>query len=444
MLSFKKSDTISEDGQINGRGVIGLRKAYKGHVVFTESPEAFNVVENGYILVSDDVVEAVVRELPEDFDRSEIVDYGDRLIVPGFVDLHFHAPQYPNIGLGLDKELLPWLEDYTFPTEAMFSDLKFAERVYRKVVKELLKQGTTRVVLFSTIHLESTKLLVRILDESGIGAYVGKVNMDRNSPEYLIESTEGALKDTRAFLESFSDVSKRIRPIVTPRFVPTCTGELMQGLGDLAKEMDIPVQSHISENLGEVEWVAQLHPEYDNYASVYAAHGLLNNKTVMAHCVHNTDAEIQMMGERGVFSAHCPNANYNLSSGIMPVRKFINAGVHVGLGTDVGAGHKVSIAQVMSQAVQGSKMIWQMVDSSLQPLTTSEVFYMGTKGGGAFFGRVGSFEPGYRFDALVIDDTELHIELDRSVEERLQRFIYCGDDRNIHARYVDGCEIILE
>ncbi len=361
-----------------------MLKAYKGHVVYTASPEAFTVIENGYIVVENGIVKAVSHEMPKELDQSQVVDYGDRLIMPGFVDLHFHAPQYPNIGLGLDKELLPWLEDYTFPTEAKFADTDFADRVYRKVVHELLRQGTTRVVLFATIHLESSKLLARILDESGIGAYVGKVNMDRNSSEILIESTENSLRDTEAFINAFEGVSDRVKPIITPRFVPTCTPEVMEGLGQLARKYNVPVQSHISENLGEVKWVSELHPEFKDYASVYDHFGLLNDQTIMAHCVHNTDDEIGMMAERGTFSAHCPNANYNLSSGIMPVRKFLNAGVQVGLGTDVGAGHKVSIAQVMSQAVQGSKIVWQMVDNSLAPLTTSEVFYMATKGGGAF------------------------------------------------------------
>jgi guanine deaminase len=421
--------------------VIGLLKAYKGHVVYTATPKAFTVIENGYIVVENDTVKAVSKEMPEGISQDQVVDYGDRLIVPGFVDLHFHAPQYPNIGLGLDKELLPWLEDYTFPTEAKFADKAFADRVYHMVVNDLLRQGTTRVVLFATIHLESTKLLAQILDESGIGAYVGKVNMDRNSSDILIETTRQSLSDTETYLKSFDGVSDRVKPIITPRFVPTCTPELMQGLGDLAEEYDVPVQSHISENLGEVQWVSELHPEFKDYASVYDNFGLLNNQTIMAHCVHNTDDEIKMMADRGAFSAHCPNANYNLSSGIMPVRKFLNAGVNVGLGTDVGAGHKVSIAQVMSQAVQGSKMIWQMVDNKLAPLTTPEVFFLGTKGGGAFFGNVGSFEPGYKFDALVIDDDSLQIEIERSIEERVQRFIYCGDDRNIMTRFVDGSEI---
>lgn len=418
-----------------------MKKIYKGNIVYTKEPEAFTTIENGYIVVDNGIVQSVTSGKPEGFESNEIVDFGDNIIVPGFVDLHFHAPQYANIGLGLDKELLPWLEDYTFPTESKFSDMELAEKVYKKVAKELLRQGTTRVVLFATIHSKSAKKLAEILEDSGIGAYVGKVNMDRNSPEFLCEKTEDSLEETRNFIKSFAGKTTRVLPIVTPRFVPTCTLELMVGLGEMAKEYDLPIQSHISENLGEVGWVKELHPDQEDYASVYKSCGLFNEKTIMAHCVHNTDKEVDMMAKEGVFAAHCPNANYNLSSGIMPVRKFLNAGVKVGLGTDVGAGHKVSIPQVMSQAIQASKMIWQMRDKDLAPLTTPEVFYMGTKGGGRFFGNVGSFEPGYAFDALVINDESLQIAFERSLEERIQRFIYCGDDRNIVARYVEGEEI---
>ena len=216
----------------------------------------------------------------------------------------------------------------------------------------------------------------------------------------------------------------------------------MRALGDLASEFDVPVQTHISENQAEVDWVKELHPERKDYAPVYEDHGLLGGKTVLAHCVHKTDEEIEKMATLGVFAAHCPNANYNLASGIMPVRKFLNAGVKVGLGTDVGAGHKVSIASVMSSAIQASKIAWLNSGRTLAPLSTAEAFYLGTKGGGAYFGKVGSFEPGYEFDALVIDDHRLGSKEGRTLEERLQRFLYIGDDRDIVARLVSGDEIM--
>ena len=419
-----------------------MAKAYQGHILYTKNPNRFEIYENGAVIVEDGKVVEVLKTLPENQEALEIFNMGDRLIIPGFVDLHFHAPQFPNLGLGLDKELLPWLEDYTFPEEAKYSDLDYAESVYTRVAKEIWRQGTTRIVLFSSVHKESTQLLMSIFDRAGLGAFVGKVNMDRNCPDFLVESTGDSIEATKAWLEATVNLYPRVKPLITPRFVPTCTSELMRALGELAAEYNVPVQTHISENQAEVDWVRELHPESQDYASVYEEHGLMGDKTILAHCVHNTDAEIEKMAKLGVFAAHCPNANYNLASGIMPVRKFLNAGVKVGLGTDVGAGHKVSIASVMSTAIQASKIAWLNSDRTLAPLSTSEAFYLGTKGGGAYFGKVGSFEPGYEFDALVIDDHRLGVTEGRSLEERLQRYLYIGDDRDIISRFVSGNEIM--
>ncbi|MZQ96620.1 MAG: guanine deaminase [Acidaminobacter sp.] len=419
-----------------------MAKAYQGHILYTKDPDRFEIYENGAVIVEDGKVVEVLKTLPENLEALEVFNMGDRLIIPGFVDLHFHAPQFPNLGLGLDKELLPWLEDYTFPEEAKYSDLDYAESVYTRVAKEIWRQGTTRIVLFSSVHKESTQLLMSIFDRAGLGAYVGKVNMDRNCPDFLVESTMDSIEATKAWLEATVNLYPKVKPLITPRFVPTCTSELMRALGDLAAEYNVPVQTHISENQAEVDWVRELHPESADYATVYEDHGLMGDKTILAHCVHNTDAEIEKMSKLGVFAAHCPNANYNLASGIMPVRKFLNAGVKVGLGTDVGAGHKVSIASVMSTAIQASKIAWLNSDRTLAPLSTSEAFYLGTKGGGAYFGKVGSFEPGYEFDALVIDDHRLGVTEGRTVEERLQRFLYIGDDRDIISRFVSGDEIM--
>lgn len=415
-------------------------KIYKGNIIFTETSERFTILPNSYVGVAKGLVEFVGEQIPGEYHQVAVEDYGDNLIIPGFVDLHFHAPQYANLGLGLDKELLPWLNDYTFPEEAKYGNLTYAEGVYRKVAYDLWRNGTTRVVLFSTLHSEGTKLLMDIMDASGLGAYVGKVNMDRNAPDFLCENTADSIGATKEWLETYSNKYSLVKPIVTPRFVPTCTTELMDGLSLLAKEYNAPIQSHISENRNECAWVKELHPESDHYAGVYEDHGLLTSRTIMAHCVHNTEAELERFKVKGVYAAHCPNANNNLASGIMPVRKFLDAGINVGLGTDVGAGHKVSIGAVMASAMQASKLKW-VEDSKLAPLTTSEAFFLGTKGGGSFFGKVGSFEAGYEFDALVIDDKDLAITEGRSLEERLQRYIYVGDDRQIVKRFVRGNEV---
>lgn len=413
-------------------------KALKGNIIFTASTERFEIYKNSYLVESDGTIYGIFKELPDNLKSIEVDDFGESLIIPGFVDMHFHAPQFQNIGLGLDEELLQWLEKYTFPEEAKYSDDKYAKRLYTNLTKQLWRNGTTRVILFSTIHRRGTEILMDVLDRAGIGAYVGKVNMDRNSPDFYVESTEESLATTEEWILATKDKYDLVKPIITPRFVPSCSEKLMKGLAKLSEKYNLKIQSHLSENDGEVEWVRSLHPEFDSYAGVYDGMGLLTENTIMAHTVHNVEAEIKLLSKRNVFSAHCPNANYNLSSGIMPVRKFIDAGVRVGLGSDVGAGHQIGIYKVMSQAVQASKMKWLESEKVERFLTMSEAFYMGTKGGGEFFGKVGSFEEGYALDAIVIDDESLGDRDFRSLEERLQRFIYCGDNRNIIKRYVAG------
>lgn len=420
-------------------------KAYKGTIVFTPEFGKYSIFNGGYIVVEGKLVKGVYNTLPEEYKDICVVDYGNKLIIPGFVDLHFHAPQFANRGLGIDMELLPWLETYTFPEESKYKDEDYALKAYKKVVYELWKKGTTRSVLFGTIHNKASEVLMDLLNKAGLGSYVGKVNMDRNCPDFYIEKTEDSLKDTKAFLEATVNKYDLVKPIVTPRFVPTCTGELLKGLADLAKEYNVPVQSHLSENRGEIAWVKELHPESPNYGGVYDEFGLFGQQpTVMAHCIHLTDDEIKLMAKNNVFVAHSPHSNCNLISGIAPIRKLVKAGVPVGLASDISGGHDVSIASVMVNAVQVSKLKWvenpDYADYG-EFLSTPEALYLATKGGGKFFGKVGSFEEGYEFDALVVDDSELLDVNDRSVEERLQRYIYVGDDRQIVDRFVAGNKV---
>ncbi|KMT22084.1 amidohydrolase family protein [Clostridium cylindrosporum] len=422
-----------------------ILKAYKGNIIFTPEFGKYEIVENGYIVVNDRLVQGVYKTLPEELKDTVVVDYTGKLIVPGFVDLHFHAPQFVNRGLGIDMELLPWLETYTFPEEAKYIDTEYALKAYKKVVHELWKQGTTRAVLFGTIHKEATKILMDLIDKSGLSAYVGKVNMDRNSPEFYIENTEDSINDTEDFLTETINKYDLVKPIITPRFIPTCTGVLMDGLSELASKFNVPVQSHLSENRGEVEWVSKLHPEASSYSEVYNQFRMFGKTpTVMAHCIYLSDEEIKLMARNNVFVAHSPHSNSNLISGIAPIRKLLKAGVPVGLSSDISGGHNASIASVMVQAVQVSKLKWveNPEYSEFEDfLSTPEVFYLATKGGGKFFGNVGSFEKDYEFDALVIDDTELSDLNERSIEERIQRYIYIGDDRQILHRYVAGRKI---
>ncbi len=416
-------------------------KVLKGNMAFSISPGEIKTFPQSYIVVENGIVEGIYKHLPEEYRGNEIFDYGDSLIIPGFVDLHVHAPQYYQRGLGMDMELFEWLEKYTFHQEAQFSDLEYAREVYSHFAEELIRRGTLCASIYATIHKPATELLFEILSNKGIRAFVGKVNMDRNCPDGLKEDTKDSLRETEDLIEKYMN-NTLVKPILTPRFVPTCSDDLLEGLGELAIKFNIPVQSHLSENWNEVKWVKELHHE-GNYTSVYYEKGLLGHTpTLMAHCIHLNEEEIELISKNDVIAVHCPESNLNLGSGIMPVRKMLKKGVSIGLGSDVGAGHDLSMANTMVRAIQLSKVA-KVFGPEQEQLTFEETFHMATKGGGSFFGNAGSFENGYMFDALVIDDTGLGCQ-NLSVIERLKRFVYVGDDRNITARFVQGRKLWVD
>ncbi|WMM25324.1 guanine deaminase [Tissierella sp. MB52-C2] len=414
----------------------------KGDIAFTPTKDIMEIHKNSYMIVEEGKVVDICKELDNSYKGYHLKDFTGKIIIPGFVDLHLHAPQYPNMGLGLDKELIPWLDTYTFPEEEKYSDLDYAKKVYSRLINDLWRFGTTRSAVFASIHKESAKLLMDMFIESGLGAYVGKVNMDQNTAPKLTEDTKKSIEETEEILEEYMTKSDLVKPIITPRFIPTCSEEMLTRLGELAIKYDIPIQSHLNENTSEVIWVKELFPNSKNYTSVYEEFNLLGQtKTVMGHCIYNTDEEIDLMSKNKVYAAHCPYSNYNLSSGIMPVRKYLDKGVPVGLGSDIAGGNSLSIMSIIGCTIQASKMKWLDTNKELQPLTFNEAFFLGTKGGGSFFGKVGSFEKGYDFDALIIDDSSLTGLKELSIEERLQKIIYTGDDRNITERYVKGIKI---
>lgn len=416
--------------------------AVKGNIIFTKDFGKYEIIENGFIVVEGKHVKVVCEELPEEFMNISVKDYGNSMIIPGFVDLHLHAPQFANLGLGLDKELMPWLELYTFPEEAKYFDINYAKVVYSTFIRELWKNGTTRSIVFATIHKNSSKLLMDLFAQSGLSTYVGKVNMDRNAPDYIIEKTEQSLKDTEEILKEYLNKYELVKPIITPRFVPTCSLQLMSGLGDLAKKYNVRVQSHLSENQSEINFVKELHPNHKNYASVYNSVGLFGQMpTVMAHCVLVDEDEIKLIEQNQVFVAHCPNSNSNLASGMAPIRRLISNGLNVGLGSDISGGHTLSMTKVMVSAAQVANLKWLESSKVDTHLSTPELFYLATKGGGKFFGKVGSFEPGYEFDALIIDDSTLSSFRLLTIEQRIQKYIYTGDDRNIVDRFVAGKKV---
>ena len=419
-------------------------KVYKAHIVFTKERQRFEVLENGYVAVDNGRVCAVAADLQSlGCPDAEVTDFGNRLLIPAMNDVHVHAAQYHNQGIAMDLELLPWLDNYTFPEESKFSDVDYAERIYRRFIHHLWRVGTMRATVFATIHTAGTRRLMELFGEAGMGALVGKVAMDRNSPATLSEPVGKAIEGMQQLAEAFADPDGLVRPIVTPRFIPTCTPDMLRACGEIARRYHLPVQSHLSENLSEVALVRELEPESRGYGDAYNRYGLFGQTpTVMAHCVWSDASERALMRQNGVMVAHCPTSNLNVSSGMAPVRTFLDEGIAVGLGSDISGGHDLSIFRMMVYAIQVSKMHYQRSDHAMAFLSLAEAFWMATKVGGSFFGKVGSFEQGYDFDALVIDDHALYPD-DYSILQRLERFIYLGDDRQIVHRFCRGREVVL-
>lgn len=417
-------------------------KVYKANILYTPTKERFEVVEHGYVAVDDKgIIEGVYETLPSHLQGAEVIDYGDQLLIPAMNDLHVHAPQYRNMGLAMDLELLPWLNTYTFPEESKFADAEYAERVYSRFVHDLWMQGTMRSAIFATIHPEATLILARLLQEAGLGAYVGLVGMNRNCPDFLSNTTEDVVRCTRALAEQLSEENDLVRAIVTPRFVPSCSDDMMYALGQLAVEMHLPVQSHLSENMSEIAWVKELAPCTTSYGDAYHRFGLFGQTpTLMAHCCYTEGSELELMRKNHVFAVHCPTSNVNLASGIAPIRTLLDNGVPVALGTDISGGNNMSILRTIQYALQMSKLIYAQTKGEVAFLSLSEAFYLATKSGGSFFGKVGSFEPGYEFDALVINDDYLN-HANYSLLERIERYIYLGDDRDIRHKFCRGKEL---
>ena len=411
----------------------------KGHILHSRDKDRIDIFENHYLVCQEGICRGIFGQLPQQYSDLPLEDFGDKLVIPGMSDLHIHASQFSYRGLGMDMELLQWLEHHAFPEERKYEDLTYADRAYGQFVSHIRRSETTRACVFATIHREATELLMEKMEDSGLVSYIGKVNMNRNCPDFISE--KDAIADTRLWLQETAGKWENTKPILTPRFIPSCTDDVLEGLGKLSREFDVPVQSHLSENLSEIRWVSELVPGTKNYGDAYAKFDLFGKdgqKCLMSHCVYSDDDELQTMKENGVVIAHCPESNMNVASGVAPIDRYLELGLQVGLSTDVAGGSHESMFRAMIHAIQSSKLRWRLLDQNVKFLSFDKAFYLATRGGGAFFGKVGAFDDGYEFDAVVLDDANLDHPQQITTHERLERVVYLGDERNIVGKYVRG------
>ena len=409
----------------------------KGNIISADELGKISIFEHSYLVGENGRIAGIFKELSEKYKGEKIEDFNDALVMQSFSDMHLHAPQYAMLGMGMDLPLLDWLNTYTFPTEAHFKDKRLARKIYRDLAKKLIENGTTRVAMFSSLHLGSTIVLMEELEKAGVCGYVGKVNMDRNSLEILSEGTAKSVRDTLKWIE-LSKKFNNVKPIITPRFTPSCTNKLMKRLGEIAKEYDLPIQSHLSENTGEIAWVKELHPDTDLYYESYVKYGLWNNRTLMAHCVHSNEVERKAIKDAGVYVVHCASSNENLTSGYAPIRKMLNEGIRVVLGSDIAGGDHLSMFDVVAATIRASKARDIMDDWKTPFLTPEEAFYLGTSAANSFFNEKPGFAKGNELHALVLDDSKLMSVRPLSIKERFQRAMYLRQKGAIKAVYSKG------
>lgn len=387
---------------------------------------------------------------------GDLITFGrEQYLLPGLVDLHIHAPQWPQLGKALDLPLEDWLQTHTFPLEARYESITFAQTVYESLVDGLLANGTTTAAYFGTRHLAATRVLADVCLQRSQRALIGRVAMDniQQCPAYYRDvSAEGAESDTRELIEYVRSMhgngAALIRPVITPRFIPSCSDELLARLGALARETGCHVQTHCSESDWEHRYVLQRCGKTDT--AVLDAFGLLSRHTILAHGNFVTDGDISLIRERGAAIAHCPLSNVYFSDAVFPLRRVLQQGVHVGLGSDIAGGASPSILENARHAVIASRSLEAGVDPALDRdqrrrpdsrVDALTAFWLATAGGGiALDLPIGLFREGYQFDAVLIDaqvpDSNLRVEVDDAPEDILQKIIYLAGRPNIREVWV--------
>jgi len=446
---------------------------YRAHLLSPEAPARLKDIPDGGLLV--DVggrilaagpFQAVANEHPE----AEVLDLRPFWILPGLIDLHSHLPQYECVALdGL--ELLPWLEQHIFPAEARFRDPEVAARAARLYFRDQLALGTTTSVVYLTVHQEAADRAFREAEACGIRGVLGKVMMDRHTPPALLEDTQTSLAQSEELCQTWHGRDGgRLQYAFTPRFAPVCSMELMTGLARAAERHGAYIQTHLSENRDEIQRVRELFPEAKDYTDVYAAAGMLGPRTLLGHCIHLAPSEREVLRSSGATLVHCPRSNEFIKSGIMPLRRWLNEGLSVGLASDVGGGPSLDLWGEMATACNASKLRWALqkiqaqrldgladldpalrarLDQALdlapdEPITPAEAFHLATLHGARALGleaTLGSLEPGKDADFIVVDPSRVdpaENRLEEPAGEVLSRLLYRADPAMVRATYVQG------
>ena len=432
----------------------------RGTILHTPDKGQLEVLEDRVISTdSHGVITAVVpytADCQPDIELDKSV-----VLLPGLIDTHIHAPQWPQLGTGLDEPLEKWLFKYTFPLEARYGDKGFAQRVWQSMIPKLLRQGTTTAVYFSSIHEAATTALAETCLAFGQRAYVGRVAMDHpdGTPDWYrdLSASDGIEASHRSIVDirSLPGNHGLVQPIVTPRFIPACTDELLDGLGKLAAAESVLTQTHCSESDWEHGYVLERHGTSDT--SSLESFGLLRDHSVLAHGSHLTEQDIHVAAAAGAGVAHCPISNSYFANATFPLARALESGLRVGLGSDVAGGSQSNLFRQCEHAVTVSRMLEDGVDASVRPeergVSSSRVdiptaFWTATAGGAELLGiPVGVLAEGFMFDAIAVDigansSAGVWPEFD-DWPRIFEKLIRCSTAADITRVWVDGSEVTL-
>ncbi|NIZ10465.1 guanine deaminase [Pseudooceanicola sp. HF7] len=369
---------------------------------------------------------------------AQVEDHGDGLILPGFVDSHVHYPQTAMIA-SWGKRLIDWLNTYTFPEESRFADPEYAAEIASRYLDLTTAHGTTSMVSFCTIHSASVEAFFSEAAKRGQRVIGGRTCMDRNAPDSLRDTAQTAYDESKALLEKWHGQA-RISYAITPRFTPTSTPDQLAALGALwGEHPEVLMQTHLSEQTDEIQWVRELHPEARDYLDTYEAHGLLGENGLYGHAIHLEQREIDRLKEVNAALIHCPTSNCFIGSGLFDMQGLKREGLRVGLATDTGGGSDFSMLRTMAAAYE----VAQLRHVALHPAQLLWLATAGSAGAVGMADRIGTLAPGSEADIIVLDlaSTEAIAQRSRRANdlwEALFPTIMMGDDRALRAVWIGG------
>ena len=422
--------------------LIGQTLGFTGDAM-AEGPEAARHSARGGVLIENGHIAAVgeADDLRRAHPQARVTDYGNALISAGFIDAHVHYPQTAMIA-SWGKRLIDWLNSYTFPEEMRFADAAYAEEIAGRYFDLTLSNGTTTTCSYCTIHPESVDAFFGAAQKRGLRAYAGKTCMDRNAPEGLRDTPQSAYDDSQRLLRKWHGVD-RLSYVVTPRFSPTSTPEQLMAMGALWRENpSCLMQTHLSEQTDEVEWVHSLFPQSRDYLDTYEAQGLLGEGALFGHAIYLTEREKARIVETGAALVHCPTSNTFIGSGLFDTMGMARSGIRVGLATDTGGGSSFSMLRTMAAAYE----IGQLRGNALHP---SQLWWLATVGSARALraeDRIGNLAPGMEADLAILDLASTPAIAQRAARakdiwEALFPTIMMGDDRAVKAVWVAGRKI---